>query len=51
MNMAFRKGDFKAAKKYGSLTFPSKKQRISQNKLLFSLFVLLKQLKSKLKRD
>lgn len=46
MNMAFRKGDFEAAKKYGSLTYASKKQRISQNRFLFSLFVLLKRIKS-----
>ena len=50
MNMAFRKGDFKSAKKYGTLANPSRKQKISQNKFLFTIFVLLKRIKSILKK-
>lgn len=48
MNMAFRKKDFEAAKKYGKLSdAKSFKAICSKNRVLFFLFILLKQFKGK----
>lgn len=45
MNMAYRKHDYVAAKRYGAKASISRKQRFSQFKLLFWLYVLISRIK------
>ena len=50
MMMAFRKHDYKSAKKYGAKATHSKRQEISQNRILFELYYLVKKIKKLLNR-
>jgi len=51
MAMAFRKRDFKAAKRYGAMTkYNSFKVKCSQSRILFFIYCAVKQLKNKYKK-
>lgn len=49
MNMAFRKGDFSAAKRYGAKANKSLKQKCSQNRMLFGLYCFVKKIMKSIK--
>ena len=51
MMMAFRNNDFPAAKRYGRNATPSVRQKISQHRLLFNIFIAIKKTKKLLKRN